>query len=147
MGLGEIVKEAVVEEFKKIDIPMLKYYAINNHNAIAGLYSSGIIDDSSIESALEEGVFRQARKDYEAMTRKGREYVLYPDHVGRPEFFAHALEKGKFLREEIEKIPFDHGDNAETFVNNYRIENLLAKLRERLLNTESSSSREHVNSV
>jgi hypothetical protein len=113
---------------------MIDIYARRNQETLNFLYNQGIIDDSSIEGALEEAVFRQARQDYESMTMKGRPYTIWADHIGRPEYLAYAFERGKFSRKEIKKIPFDHGDTAETFSQHYGKKNLLSILREEILN-------------
>ncbi len=134
MALNDAIRTATIEDLKKISILMLHSYSRQNQDALTFLYDHRIIDDSSIEGALEEAVFRQARQDYETMTRKGGYYTLWADHVGRPECLAYALERNKFSGKEIKKIPFDHGETAETFTQHYGIKNLLSNLREELLN-------------
>ena len=135
MSLKDALKTAVIEDLKKVRILTLDSYARQNQETLAFLYEHGIIDDSSIEKALEEAIFRQARQDYEIMTRKGKPYIIWAaDHVGSPECFAYALERGEFSRREIKRIPFDHGDTVETFPQDYGKENLLSSLREELLN-------------
>ena len=134
MSLNHALKTATIEDLKKVRILTLDSYARQNQDILTALYNEGIIDDSSIEGALEDAVFKQAREDYETMTRKGRTYKILADHVGRPECLAYALERSKFSREEIKQIPFDHGETAETFPQHYGRENLLSILREELLN-------------
>ncbi len=134
MSLNDVLKTATIENLKRVSILMLDSYARQNQKTLDFLYKHKIIDDSSIEGALEEAVFRQARQDYETMTRKGRSYTIWVDHVGRPECLAYALERSKFSGKEIKQIPFDHGENAETFPQHYGKENLLSILREELLN-------------
>lgn len=134
MALNDKLKTATIEDLRKVNILMLDSYARTNEATIIFLYNQGIIDDSSIESALEEAVFNQARDDYNMMTAKGREHTIYADHVGRPDCLAYALNKNKFSKKEIGQIPFDHGYTAETFPKRYDRENLLSILREELLN-------------
>jgi len=134
MSLNDALKTATIEDLRKVSILMLDSYARRNQEALTFLYKHEIIDDSSIEGALEEAVFRQARQDYEDMTRKGRLHTIWADQVGKPECLAYALDKNKFSRKEIEQIPFDLEDTAETFPQSYGRENLLSILREELLN-------------
>ncbi|MCX8146889.1 MAG: hypothetical protein N3D84_00265 [Candidatus Woesearchaeota archaeon] len=134
MSLNEALKKAIIEDLKKVNLLMLNYYAHQNHKILIFLYEHRIIDDSSIECALEEAVFRQAREDYETMTKEGRPYTIWADHLHMPECLAYALGRGEFSREEIKKIPFDHGQNAETFFQRYGKKNLPSILREELLN-------------
>jgi hypothetical protein len=134
MSLNDALKTATIEDLKKVSILMLDSYARQNQEVLTFLYEHKIIDDSSIEGALEEAVFKQARQDYETMTRKGRPYTIWADHVGRPECLAYALDKSKFSRKEIKQIPFEHGETADTFPQHYGRKNLLSILREELLN-------------
>ena len=133
MSLDSKLKAVLLEELRKADILGFEMYAKINREILHFLHIQGIIDDSSIEAALEEAVFRQARKDYAVMTAKGRPYTIYADHVGSPECLAYALSKGTFSQEEIKAIRFDHGDSAESFPRTYGKENLLSLLREELL--------------
>ncbi|MBT4375762.1 hypothetical protein HOD29_00085 [archaeon] len=134
MALNDKLKTATIEDLRQIDILMIDSYARRNQETLDFFYNQGIIDDSSIEGALEVAVFNQARQDYNMMTAKGRSYPIYADHVGRPDCLAYALDNGKFSRKEIKKIPFDHGDTAETYPQRYGKENLLSVIREELLN-------------
>ena len=140
MVLDDKLKEVTLEDIKQIDILNLDSYARINEEALNILYNKGIIDDSSIEGALEVAVFNQARQDYDMMTAKDRAYIIYADHIGRPGCLAYALNKDKFSEKEIKKIPFDHGYNADTFQKHYGEENLLSVLREELLNPKPASN-------
>lgn len=132
MSLKESLKTTVIEELKQVSINGLNFYARTNADVLTALYSIGVIDDSSIEGALEEAVFRQAQIDYYFLT--GRKSHTWADHVGRPECLAYALTHGKFSPKQISRIPFNSGDSAETFLGRYGKENLLVHLREELLN-------------
>ena len=68
------------------------------------------------------------------MTEPGKDYTLYADHVGCPEFLAYALEQGVFSRRQIRKIPFDHGDTPESYIKQYGREDLIESLKQNLLN-------------
>src|SRR3989344_5983632 len=105
MELNDRLKTAIIEDLKQVEIIFLDYYARENKEILNFLYNHCIIDDTSIEFALEEAVFNQARKDYIMMTSEGRPYTIWADHVGRPDCLAYSLDKGKFSKREIEKIP------------------------------------------
>ncbi|MGM5481022.1 MAG: hypothetical protein ACQESE_01280 [Nanobdellota archaeon] len=137
MPLNDKLKTATIEELKQVDILMIDSYGRRNKEILNFLYNHGIIDDSSIEGALEVAVFNQARQDYNLMTIKGGAYTIYADHIGRPDCLAYALDKDTFSKKEIENIPFDHEDTAETYYQKYGEENLLSLIREELLNPGS----------
>ena len=139
MTLTDKLKTITIEELKHVAINNLNYYARKNGDAVNYLHNLKIIDNSSIENALEEAVFTQARNDYEMMIKKGREHTIWADHVLRPECLAYALNKGKFSQTEIDQIPFDHNSNAETFTKRYHKKNLLIILRGELLNPKPVS--------
>ncbi len=135
--LKDTLRNATIKELEeRLDINTLDIYARANKEILSFLYKKEIIDDGSIESALEVAVLRKARQDYEVITTKEKPYIIYADHIGKPECLAYALDKSEFFKKEIKKIPFDsdHGDTAETFPQKYRKENLLAILRKELLN-------------
>ncbi len=131
MSLNDSLRKVVIEELKNVDFHLFDAYARENQITLTVLHQNRIIDDASIERVLEEKVFRQARIDYEGTIRKERSAHI--DNAGRPEYFAYALKKDKFSKEEIEQIPFDHGETAETFAQKYEIKNLLSVLREKFL--------------
>jgi len=133
MSLNDALKTATIEELKEVNIRMLDSYARENHTVLKFLYNNGILDDSSIEGALEEAVFKQAREGYEIMVKRKGSPGFLADYVG-PEYLAYALEKGKFSKREIKQIPFDHGETARVFPQYYGRENLLFELRGRVLN-------------
>lgn len=134
MALNDALKTATLDEIRKVDVLMIDMFARTNQSTLAFLYDNGIIDDASIELALEDAVVKQARRDYETMTAKGRAYTIYADHCGRPDCLGYALEKGEFKPKEIKRIPFDHGYTAETFPQRYSSPDLLSRVREELLN-------------
>ena len=63
MSLNDALKTATIEDLKKVSILMLDSYARQNNETLTFLYEHEIIDDSSIEGALEEAVFRQERQE------------------------------------------------------------------------------------
>ena len=129
MTLNDELKTTVIKDLEgQFNISNLDKYVSENGKTLNFLYNKGIIDDTSIEGVLEKVVIREARSDFLLMINNKRPYVIYPDHLLRPECLAYALDKGKFSKEEIEQIPFDHGDTAKIFVQRYNKENLIKEL-------------------
>lgn len=133
MSLNDKLKTLLLEDLKKLDISLINDYALKNENIINYAYSQKIIDDFSIESALETAVLAKARSDYELMIKEGRNRIIYADHISSPECLAYGLQKSNFSKEEIKNIPFDHNETAETFQKDYNKKNLLSILRKELL--------------
>lgn len=139
MKLVNELKKGIIEELREMKIYNLIDYARKNHEELNFFYDKSIVDDKSIESALENAVLAQARRDYDFIkidtggrSRKG--IITYADHVLFPEYLAYALYKGIFSRQEIQQIPFDHGETAEEFSKGYNVEGILSNLRKKLLN-------------
>lgn len=138
MTLQDKLKEETIRNLKKIRLSGLGFY--NDISIrLKSLCNQNEIDDFSVENALEVAVLNQARLDYEFMTNENRIYNSYPDHIGRPECFVYALLKNEFTAEEIDKIPFDHGDTIYTYVQQYYKEDLISSIREEILHQKSSN--------
>jgi hypothetical protein len=134
MALNDKLRTETIQDLNQIDLYEIDTYAKKNKNNLSFLYNQGIIDDLSIESALEVAVLNQAIQDYNIMTNEDRKVSIYADHIDRPDCFAYALQKDIFSNTEIKRIPFDHGQTVETYTQRYGKENLLSTLREELLN-------------
>lgn len=133
--LKEALKQATLQDVRNLDLLHLPFYARSNHDVLEFLHSQGIVDDSSLEVALETAVFARAKEDYDLVIKtKGRPSRIYPDHVGRPDCFAYGIAHDVFSARELRKIPFDHEETPETYCQHYGRKNLLANLREELLN-------------
>ena len=139
MDLKDKIRDVLIEKIKRIDINMLSFYE-EDKEIIKNLYKLQVIEDKQIESALEIAVFNQARKDYELMIKK-RDYIIWADHIGSPKCLAYALEKNIFLGDEINKIPFDHGEDADKFIGIYGEEDLLKNLRKEIFNPKKIKSK------
>lgn len=133
MTLVDKVKGTVLDYIRTIDVTRLGSFPEMRDNKeldlLRFLYQGGVIDNTSIDAALEEAVFAQARKDYRWVSGGHRRYA---DHVSSPECFAYALRKGVFSSDEVSKIPFDHGDTAETYPQDYGSDKLFDGLRDAL---------------
>jgi hypothetical protein len=135
MSLSDKLKLVVLEDIKEMRVLFINNYARENGTIIKQLYEQEIINDNSIEEALEKAVFKQARTDYKIMINKSSgPLYMYADHVGRTDCLAYALEHNQFTDKEIKNIPFDHGLNIDTYVQRYGKENLLSILKEDLFN-------------
>jgi len=135
MSLRDALRTATIEELSRLNLLTLNIsYARVNHEVLKFLYEREIIDDFSIEEALETPVFNLARNYYQMMTRKGKSHITSADQLARPECLAYALDKGMFTRQEMRQIPFDDGDTVRIFTGRYNLEKLLPALREELLN-------------
>lgn len=138
MSLQDKLKEETFRDLKKIRLSGIGFYE-DISIRLKSLYNQNKIDDSSVENALEVAVLNQARLDYEFMTNENRIYNSYPDKLGRTDCFVYALLKNEFSAEEIEKIPFDHGDTLYTYVQEYYKEDLISSIREEILHQKSSN--------
>ena len=133
MSLDDKLKGVVIEELKQLNLQFIDYYSKRDKEVLNFLYNKEIIDDSLIETILEDLVFKQARGDYNIMVKRKNEYIIYADHIRRPDCFAYALDKYKFSKKEIKKIPFDHGDNVKIYIEEYGRNDLLTFLKKKLL--------------
>ena len=110
----------------------------DDRDIIAFLYEKGIIDDDTIDEAHEKAVIAKAQEYHKMLTSNKGRYTIYADHVVNPELLAYALEKGVFSRKQVKRIPFDHGENPEIYVQEYRREDLFDALRENLLHPKDT---------
>jgi hypothetical protein len=134
MTLKDKIKTTIIKDLKQIDILFLNNYAMQNKDILNLLYDKGVIGNTLIENALEQAVFHQARNDYDTLIAEDKDITPYTDHVEKPDCLAYALSKGKFSKEEIEKIPFSDGDTIKKFTKGHSKKGLLSVLREGLLN-------------
>ena len=81
----------------------------------------GILSEIKVREILDKKLKRSGRTCFEDHLSRG----TYPDHTFWPEALAYAIREGEFSTEEIARIRFDHGDNAETFIKGYGENNLL----------------------
>lgn len=128
--ITDALRQATIKDLANLNLLCLPFYSARNQQVWTFLRGQGIIDDASIEKALEPAVIAQAKRDYERVVSRGE----YPDHVGRPECLAYAIQHNAFTPRQIRRIPFDHGETPETFCKHYGKEDLLARLREELVN-------------
>ncbi|MBT4824806.1 hypothetical protein HN695_07375 [Candidatus Woesearchaeota archaeon] len=136
MTLNDSIRELVITGLEGVKLSTLNTFAKEYGAMIYSLYQEKVISDRDIDTALEKVIYEQAAKDYGRMTNEKRTHPLHADHVERTDCLAYALEKEAFSVEEVQQIPFDHGQNQITFVARYRNENLLRELREKLFQQE-----------
>lgn len=133
MSLNDKLREAVVEDLSNLRLFFFDNYVQRHAGTFSALREQGVINEQDVQEALKVVVLREARAAYDLMTKKDAPYTTYADHVGRPECLAYALKQGEFSRAEIAKIPFDHGQTAQTFPERYGKPNLLCDLATELL--------------
>lgn len=131
MSLDEKLKQVVLEDIKEVNLLLFDSYSSQNSSYIKALYDQGVVDNSSLTSALETAVLKQARRDYTTMI-SSTTYTIYADHIGRPDCFAYALKKGEFSQGEIKKIPFD-GESVISYIHQYEKKYLIDELKKQLL--------------
>lgn len=113
------------------------------NKSLAFLYSEKIIGDEELDKAIEGAVLKQARADYEFLIGRRTSYNWADSLPMRVrEVLAYGIEKGIFSDEELEKIPFDHGENPGIFCQKYGNENLISELREKLLKPSAGKHKE-----
>src|SRR3989338_6952136 len=127
--LVEYLRESAIKRLK--DYSPIDYACPSSVEAeiFRDLRKRGIIRDSDMDDALKESVTNIARKSYNQILMG-----YPPDHAGMPEYLAYAIKNKVLSKAEIDKIKFDHGENAETFVQIYGKEDLISWLSERVLN-------------
>ena len=112
-----------------------KEYSIGKISEFMERFSKSIKDSNNskrTEFFLKQGVARSNNP------------LLYADHVGRPEFFAYAIENGEFNEFELSQITFDHGENPKSFSDYYGDKNLLRNLREDTLGTNVDKKKHEI---
>lgn len=83
----------------------------------------GVLPEIEVREILDKKLKRSGRACFEDHVNRG----TYPDHTFWPEVLAYAIREGEFSTEEIERICFDHGYNATTFIKGYGENDLLEK--------------------
>lgn len=94
-------------------------------------FKTGNLDETVLRDKVENYIFAEARADFDNMI-KGRNgrcgYAERPDHLARKDFFAYALARGGFSREEVRKIPFDNTTPEKYIITHgAKLENLVSK--------------------
>lgn len=130
------------ETFEKISNTKLSllFMLFNNSEkeVLQKALDSDVINEDNIECAIKDSVILEARNAYDLMTYEYG-YTIYADHILRPDALSYAIENNEFKKEELSKIPFDHGDTYETYTNNYGKKNLLKDLKKELLLLKDTS--------
>ena len=132
-------RKIIHEKLRGIEL-YLRFSTKDEANILKEFCDEGMIDYDFIEQDLKYAVYRRAGKDYGAMLKLDEK----PAHFGHPKFLAYVMEQGEFTEEQINKIPSEGfvadegGYTREIFLQEYREENLLSELRERLLHPEPS---------
>lgn len=131
MDLGPHVRDAVIKQVKDMNLNMLSFYARENQQILSYLREKNIINDEEIEAALECTVLLQSARDYSSLICG---VTSDPEHLLRPEVFVYGIKHKVFTKRMLKKIPFEQGDDLESFVERYNGQNILSGLRKELFN-------------
>jgi len=118
----------VVSDLSRKAVPQ---YLMFKNSTIKVLYDSGLIDDKTLETGIENSVLNQARTIYFNLIQGDEEFS---EGLAMPEILAYGFYKKIFSEKEISKITFGSGITLETFCKNYTPETLISKLKEQILN-------------
>lgn len=105
-----------------------------NSNLIEKLKKEGFLNQQTLKARITQSIYSQALNDYNYLTSPSFSYSRYADHIGDEASFAYCLKHNFFTHEETEKIPFDHGENKESYIQEYLPQNFIEKLSSQLLN-------------
>ncbi len=137
--LKKQIKKTIVDYLENVDLLQNKIGSYKNLQPIKPFYDNGNITDSEIDSALEQAIFKQAKKDYKTLLNK-----LNPDKgqyipiTIMEEYIAFAIVKEeKFLRKrhsfkELIKIDGTY-KNIDNFIESKYQENLPSTIRKEIL--------------
>jgi len=99
---------------------------------IASSYNRGIIDDETLDKALELAALKQGENDLRYLQPPRKEGLSYADFLPRPEFLAYAIEKHIFFGEEERSIPLSPGTTLDGFCRQYGQKDLINILKKEL---------------
>ncbi len=129
--LSKQIRDVVLASIEGVDLYFLNHFANENCVLLQTLYGLGVIDDESIDKALEKPVIDVAKVSYK-LVASGKEYI---DHVYRPEILAYALSRNDvFSDKQKRELPIDDENSLEDFIRKHLGKDLFATLRFELLN-------------
>ena len=138
--LTDKLKSAVISGISEAHLPLFDVFAQANSRHINYLLQEGIINNELIDSALEELVLKQAKRDYQHLqVIKHLDGSVEALHHCIPEYLAHAMGKPNFDAE-FGSVDFEDAKSKEEFCRKYGQKEVIVKLRERLLNPPKSPS-------
>jgi len=130
--LEKEIQDVLINEIRKKDpVITLHSFAQLYHKEIKHLYDAGILDDTSLEKALEEITISGAKRAYEWVV-KGK---FYADHVPFVEGLAYALMRDDvFTPKQKINMPLDHGMTLDKYCNTYGSKDFIADMKKEFLN-------------
>lgn len=131
MDLEPHIREIVLKQVKDMNLNMLSFYARENQQTLSYLREKNIINDEEIEAVLECAVLSQSARDYGSLVCG---VTSDPEHLLRPEVFEYGIRHNVFTKKMLKRIPFEQGDDLESFVGGYNGQNILSRLRKDLFN-------------
>ena len=99
---------------------------------IASKYNNHVIDDETLDKALESAVLKQGENDLKYLQPPRKEELPYADFLPRPEFLVYAIQKRIFVGEEVRSIPLSPGTTLDGFCRQYGQKDLINNLKKEL---------------
>ena len=144
MSVKDDVRRVLLSSFNTHNMLMFGRFARENSPLFSAAFDSAE-DEGILEGTITEGIHHASHFMYTSLTQRrnlqGGVLRGYADHVVRPEYLAYSLSKGTMTPAQINTLPFDHGQTAETFVERYGVEDLPLRLVELLF--DPSKIEEH----
>jgi hypothetical protein len=99
---------------------------------IASNYQNNLIDEHTLDKALNEAALKQGENDLRYLQPPRNEQLPYAEFLPRPEFLVYAIENHSFFGEEERSIPLIPGTTLESFCNKYRQKDLINNIKKEL---------------
>lgn len=157
MNPMDVLSEGTYQYISNINVALLAMNARMMRDDLNAMLAQGIITEAGIEEALKPAVINQGIWDYHYLLGEDkvtgymkskatdmihggyylkpaeRRFTRYVDHAMMPEALVFAFDQGTISKDDLKKLYYDHGNTADTFPDRYRNQNLIPKLREKLL--------------
>ena len=139
------IRNLVKTELEGIEIGKLRglIYPEDEFQTIQNLEKTEVVRKIDIDQGLVGAVLNRARLDYDSMLRVNQRGIIkrYADHVGFPDCFAYGLRESLFTDEEVLQIPFDHGLNKDSYIEEHGDVRLFPRLTDLVLNYQRYKQR------
>jgi hypothetical protein len=133
MALNDDLRQVTLKNIEQLDINNLPIYSITNSKSINFMRETGIVDDLSLEKALEVAVLARAKNDLFGLSNRSN----YMPYIKRPECLVYAIQQGVITKRELSRVNFINKEPIESYCRRYIQNNLLQNLREELLKPTS----------
>jgi hypothetical protein len=146
MVSNDYVQKALYNDLNRLGVSSVIGYAREHRDFLDNLYGKSIIDDASIDKAVENMIFIQAKKDFKKIlisSLKGREMFLDNPSV-HPECMIYAWQKNVLTDMQFIQIPIDHGYTMATIGDRHNTKELVSSLRKIVLTEKFQPSAERI---